>query len=300
MQGAVREIAVEIVTADGGRLPALINSVLVTDEADEPQCVRTTVFDASDRRRYEEELLRAGRREHDIAQQLQRSLLSGELPTAPGLELDVAYRPAVAGLEVGGDWYDAFWLEPERSVGLVVGDVVGRGIAAAATMGQLRSAVRALAATGLTPGALLGALDAFAARHGVGRMTTVVCAWLDLETLELCYACGGHLPPVILPAQAPPFLAWDGRSVPLDCIAGETVRDEGTVQLERGGAVLLYTDGLVERRGESIADGLDRLLALVDAHRSETAAGLSAAVLAGLEEADTADDDTCLLTLRAT
>ena len=178
MQGEVREIAVEIVCADGTRLPALINSVLRSDDEGRPQLVRTTVFDATDRRRYERELLRARRHEQDTAQQLSRSLLSGSLPTAPGLELEVAYHPAEAGLEVGGDWYDAFWLDEGATIGLVIGDVVGRGIGAAATMGQLRSAVRALASTGLGPGRLIDALDAYAHRHDVGRMTTLICAEL--------------------------------------------------------------------------------------------------------------------------
>lgn len=107
MQGEVRGIAVEIVHADGGRLPALVNSVLRHDAEGRPQVIRTTIFDASDRRRYEQELLRARRREQEIARELQRGMLSGALPEADGLEVDVAYRPGVAGLEVGGDWYDA-------------------------------------------------------------------------------------------------------------------------------------------------------------------------------------------------
>src|ERR1700704_1725 len=137
MQGSVREIAVEIVRADGTRLAALINSVQHDDEQGQPRRIRTTVFDATDRRRYEDELLRARRQEQETAQLLSRSLLSGSLPAAPGLEVEVVYRPAVSGLEVGGDWYDAFWLDDGDTIGLVVGDVVGRGIAAAATMGQL-------------------------------------------------------------------------------------------------------------------------------------------------------------------
>ena len=151
MQGAVREIALDIVRADGTRLAALVNSVQRRDGAGRPRIIRTTVFDATDRRAYEQELLRSRRREQEIAQLLQRSLLSGEPATSAALAVDVVYRPAQAGLEVGGDWYDAFWLDDEQTVGLVVGDVVGRGIEAAAVMGQLRSAIRALASTGLAP-----------------------------------------------------------------------------------------------------------------------------------------------------
>jgi sigma-B regulation protein RsbU (phosphoserine phosphatase) len=297
MQGAVREIAVELATADGARLPVLVNSTLETDAEGVPRLIRTMVFDASDRRRYEEELLHARRREQETAQLLQRSLLSGELPTAPGLDLDVAYRPAVAGLEVGGDWYDAFWLQPGESIGLVVGDVVGRGIEAAATMGQLRSAVRALASTGLSPGAVLEGLEGFSRQHAIGRMTTLVCAWLDLAEGELCFACAGHPPPVILPADGPPYLHWDGRSIPLDCVVDGPERPEGACRLEPGSAALLYTDGLVERRHESITDGLDRLLALVAEHREAPAAELTAAILRGMQHPEPADD-TCLVTVR--
>jgi PAS domain S-box-containing protein len=298
MQGAVREIAVEIVRADGSTLPALVNSVLQRDEAGDPRAIRTTVFDATDRRRYEEELLRARRREHETALQLQRSMLSGALPEAAGLDLDVAYRPAVQGLEIGGDWYDAFWLDAGETVGLVVGDVVGRGIEAAATMGQLRSAVRALASTGLAPGPLLEALDQYAGRHGVGELATVVYAQLALGPRTLRYACAGHLPPALVPPDGPPRLAWGGRSLPLDAHAGPPrPRAEGEEALAPGTAVLLYTDGLVERRSEPISDGLDRLLAEAAAHRAAGAAGLAGALVRRLRDAEH-PDDVCLLAAR--
>ena len=96
MQGAVREIALDIVRADGTRLAALVNSVRQRDDAGRPRVVRTTVFDATDRRAYEQELLRSRRREQEIAQRLQRSLLSGRLATSARLAVDVVYRPAQA------------------------------------------------------------------------------------------------------------------------------------------------------------------------------------------------------------
>ena len=298
MQGSVREVAVEIVRADGTRLSALINSVLRSDDEGRPQLVRTTVFDATDRRRYEQELLRARRQEQDIAQQLSRSLLSGELPAAPGFEVAVAYRPAVSGLEVGGDWYDAFWLDEEDTVGLVVGDVVGRGIGAAATMGQLRSAVRALASTGLGPGRLLEALDAYSDRHGVGLMTTLICAQLGLGSRRLRYACAGHPPPLILGPGDEPSFAWEGRSTPLGVrIASEGPRAEAALTLEPGSTVLLYTDGLIERRSESLNDGLDRLLRQVAAHRDDATATLAATVVRELHDPAHVDD-VCLLAAR--
>ena len=162
MQGAVREIALDIVRADGTPPAGARQLRPAARRRRAARFVRTTVFDATDRRAYEQELLRARRREQDIAQQLQRSLLSGVLAASARLAVEVVYRPAQAGLEVGGDWYDAFWLDDgQTTAALVVGDVVGRGIEAAAVMGQLRSAIRALASTGLAPGPLLDALDGF-------------------------------------------------------------------------------------------------------------------------------------------
>ncbi|MEA2478111.1 MAG: phosphoserine phosphatase RsbU/P [Thermoleophilaceae bacterium] len=296
MQGSVREIAVEFVRANGSRLPALINSVLRRDAGGQPQLIRTTVFDATDRRRYERELLNASRREHEIAQLLQRSLLSGELPSDPRLGLEVVYRPAVAGLEVGGDWYDAFWVGQGEAIGLVVGDVVGRGIEAAATMGQLRSAVRALASTGLAPGPLLDALDAYARRHGVGRMATLIYAQLDLGTRTLRYACAGHPPPLIVSPGAEPYFAWEGRSLPLDAYTSALApRADATASLSAGSAVVLYTDGVVERASRPLDAGMDLLLREVAARRDDAALG--GPVVRALHDSEH-PDDRCLLAAR--
>ena len=298
MQGAVREIALDIVRADGTRLAALVNSVQRRDGAGRPRIIRTTVFDATDRRAYEQELLRSRRREQDIAQLLQRSLLSGEPATSAALAVDVVYRPAQAGLEVGGDWYDAFWLDDEQTVGLVVGDVVGRGIEAAAVMGQLRSAIRALASTGLSPGALLDALDGFVARHRVGRMTTVAYAQLDVTTGALLYACAGHPPPILLGPGTAPLYLWDGRSVPLDSVAIGGPRSEGAAQLAPGATLLLYTDGLVERRAQSLDIGLAQLVAQAAAHDGAALAAMLRGIVRAMDEDHS--DDLCLLGARRT
>ena len=285
MQGSVREVAVDIVHADGSRLPALVNSLVHGDE------VRTTVFGAADRRGYEQELVAARRREQEIALDLQRSLLAGELPPGVG----VAYRPAVAGLEVGGDWYDAFALETAGTVGLVVGDVVGRGLAAAATMGQLRSAVRALASTGLAPGALLDALDLFARRHDVGQMATLAYAELDVAARRLSYACAGHPPPAVVRPDEPAAFAWEGRSLPLDAYPATEPRPVAALDLTPGSTVVLYTDGLVERNDRPLHSGLDALLAAVDRLRDEPPEALAATLT---RELGNRGDDICVLALR--
>jgi sigma-B regulation protein RsbU (phosphoserine phosphatase) len=294
MQGSVRGIAVEIMRADGSALPALINSVLRRDEEGRAQVIRTTIFDATDRRRYEQELLRASQREHEIAHQLQRSLLAGELPVSPGLELEIFYSPAVRGHEVGGDWYDAFWLHGDSTVGLVVGDVVGRGIAAAATMGQLRSAVRALASTGLAPAALLEALDGYSRRHRVGEMTTIVYAELTLATGLLRFACAGHPPPLILEPGEEPYFASGGRSTPLNPYGAAGVRTESSCSLRADSLILLYTDGLIERRGSPHYDGSEKLRETLAVHRHRPVKEAVQTLVRGLRD-PSHSDDVCLL-----
>ena len=297
MQGWVREIAVDLVRADGAKLPALVNSVLQRDEDGRALTIRTVVFEATERRRYEQELVRARDREHAIAAELQRGLLAGELPRDPALDLAVTYRPAVIGLQVGGDWYDAFWLR-ERTIGIVVGDVVGRGIGAATTMGQLRSAVRALAATGLTPGPLLDALDGYARRHGVGQMTTLAYAELDLDSGLLTLACAGHPPPVIAVPGQPARFVWDGRSTPLDAATVRSPRPQATVALTPGATVVLFTDGLFERVDRPLQEGLDLVLAELADHHDEPAQELADAVTQVALAGRRTTDDVCLLALR--
>jgi len=299
MQGWVREIAVELVRADGARLPALVNSVLQRDEDGRARSVRTIVFEATERRRYEQELLKARDREHAVAAELQRGLLAGELPRDPALDLAVTYRPAVAGLDVGGDWFDAFWIG-ERRIGVVVGDVVGRGIVAATTMGQLRSAVRALASTGLEPGPLLDALDGYARRHEVGQMTTLAYAELDLDGGVLTLACAGHPPPAVAAQGAPPRFLWDGRSTPLDAATTPTPRPQSTVALTPGATVILFTDGLFERVDRPLQEGLDLVLAELDRHRHEPAQTLTDEVTTAALAGRRTTDDVCLLALRWT
>jgi PAS domain S-box-containing protein len=297
MQGWVREIAVDLVGADGAKRPALVNAVLQRDENGEPRSIRTVVFEATDRRRYEQELLAARDREHAVAAELQRGLLSGGLPRDAALDLAISYRPAEAALEVGGDWYDAFWLG-ERRIGVVVGDVVGRGIVAAATMGQLRSAVRALASTGLSPGPLLDALDGYARRHEVGQMTTLAYAELDLDSGVLVLACAGHPPPARRTPGEPAHFLWDGRSTPLDASTEASVRPESTVTLAPGTTVILFTDGLFERVDRPIQEGLDLMLAGLAGHDGKSAQALADAMTdAAIAERRTSDD-VCLLALR--
>jgi sigma-B regulation protein RsbU (phosphoserine phosphatase) len=294
MQGTVSEVAMELVLADGSRMPTFVNSALM-GSPDAPEGIRTTIFAAADRRRYEEELLLARREEQEVARLLQESMLSGPMPTAPGFEVGFAYRPAVGGLEIGGDWYDAFWVGQDR-IGMVVGDVVGRGIEAAATMGQLRSATRALAATGLKPAQVLDALDAYVARHDVGTMATVVYAEVDLGSGELRYACAGHPPPVVVENRGETQVLGDGRSTPLAVkLRTSHARSEGRWALSEDSMLLLYTDGLIERHDQSIDEGERRLLIEVAKRYGKPVSVFADQVVQALRDPRGARDDVCLL-----
>jgi len=306
MQGTVRELAVDIVCADGGRLPVLINSVLLLDPAGEPQIVRTTVFDATERKSYERELLAARDRErrarqevellHEtsrtIAHTLQQSLLAGDPPDDARFSVATLYQPAVRDLEVGGDWHDAFALPGDR-VGIVVGDVVGRGLSAATARGQLRSAVRALAGAGHSPEAVLRHLDTFVEESPASQYATLIYAVVDPATGAVVLAAAGHLPPVLF-GDGEPSLFLGGRSTPLGITTSAMPRTEAAFALAPGAGFVLYTDGLIERRQETIDDGFARLLAVT--HPGVAPAELVDALL----EEGAVEDDVCVLVFRRT
>jgi PAS domain S-box-containing protein len=311
MQGIVREIAVDIVTADGRRLPVLVNSVLHRDAGGEPQVVRTVVFDATERKSYERELLAARDRERaaredvermheevrDVAHTLQQSMLAGDPPRDARFEIATLYHSAIEHLEVGGDWHDAFMLAGRR-VGIVVGDVVGRGLPAASAMGQLRSAVRALAGAGLEPAAVLTHLDTFVEQVDHARYATLAYAQVDPDSGEVLVAAAGHPPPVIVEPEGETRLFMEGRSPPLGAVDPGTARAQARLQLSPGAGFLLYTDGLVERRTEPIDAGLERLVNLVRAAPDSSPAELVEALPAALLELGKTDDDVCLLSFR--
>jgi len=229
--------------------------------------------------------------EREVSHTLQLGLLGGGPPPFEHITVSAAYRAGTAALEVGGDWYDAFTL-PSGAVALVVGDVVGHGLEAAVAMGQLRGAVSALAQT-TGPSRLLERLDVFV--ETVPSAATATLAYVELDPVDgmIRYACAGHPPPLVVSIDGRTRFLWEGRSPPLGSMLGE--RRAAADRLEEGETLVLYTDGLVERRSQSIDAGLERLAdaaLLASGSPATYADDICDAVLGRAEQ----DDDVCVLT----
>ncbi len=227
--------------------------------------------------------------QREVALALQRSILG---PSALPDGFAVRYEPAGHPLEVGGDWYDVVDLAGGR-IGVVVGDCVGRGITAAAVMGQLRSACRALLLHAGTPGQVLAALDDFAGRVPGASCTTVFCGILDPATGLLTYSSAGHPPPILVHAGGEAELLENGRFVPLTVLPGP--RPEASVVVPPGATLLLYTDGLVERRSRPIDDGIDGAAAILRGGSRSDVETLADQVMSGLAPEGGFDDDVAVL-----
>ncbi|WP_086560094.1 SpoIIE family protein phosphatase [Streptomyces africanus] len=229
-------------------------------------------------------------RERGTALTLQRSLLPATPAEQEGLDIAARYRPALS--EVGGDWYDVLPLGPGRT-GLVVGDVMGKGVQAAAIMGQLSTATRALARLDLPPAELLRHLDDIAGSLG-DAIATCVYAVCDLRAGICSLSSAGHLPPVLAGADGGVKLVDVPGGVPL----GVGGVEFGTVELEftPGSLLALYTDGLVENRGEPIDTGLTLLTRLLE-NAGPSLQRASDSLLGALSPEP--DDDVALLLVRA-
>ncbi|HEX2316045.1 MAG TPA: SpoIIE family protein phosphatase [Thermomonospora sp.] len=282
MQGAVAEIAVDLVCAGGDRLPVLLSSVLRHPPDGGPDMVLTCVFRATDRRAYERELLLARQRAQEserrarvLAETLQRSLLPPALPPVPGLDVADAYRPAGHGDEVGGDFYDLFETAPGEW-GLVLGDVCGKGAEAAVVTSLARYTVRAVATESERPSGVLRRLNTALVRQRTERFLTAVYARLRRESggsFQLTVSLGGH--PAPLHASADGRVRKIGREGDLLGILDEVSVSDSTVTLLPGDAVLFFTDGVEEARSEREFFDEHRLTELLAASGDLTARGVA-------------------------
>ncbi|WP_262320279.1 PP2C family protein-serine/threonine phosphatase [Acidiferrimicrobium sp. IK] len=273
MHGSAREIALDVVCADGSRLPVLVNSVVELDGSGRPSAIRTAVFDATQRREYERELLRERQRAEEseahavaLARTLQQSFIPPAHPRIPGLELAAGYRPAGSGAEIGGDFYDAFEVSANDWC-LVIGDVCGKGVEAAVVTSLARYTVRAAAVRQSLPSGALATLNEVLLHHGSDRFCTVTVLRLRLQDRRwtATVSCGGHPLPLLIRRSEPPV--GFGRPGSLVGLVDEPEFSDTTIELRPGDVVVVYTDGVTEARspeGEFYDD--ERLVAWLAEH----------------------------------
>jgi len=231
------------------------------------------------------------REDRIAAMALQRSLFPAALPGSGGGQMAARYVPGEG--RVGGDWYDVFAL-PSGRLGVVIGDVAGSGLAAAVIMGRMRSALRAYALESDDPAGVLARLDAKMQHFEPGALATVAYAVFEpgLDRARVCSA--GHYPPVVAPPGRPAGLAGVAPGLLIGAAPGAR-RPVTTLEISPGTLVCFYTDGLIERRGRPIDDGLARLCQAVTAQPPDAACG---AVMAALVGSQPVPDDIALLMVR--
>jgi phosphoserine phosphatase RsbU/P len=299
MQGHVREIALDLVRADRSRLPALINALLVRASDGAPEAIRVSVFQATDRREYERELLRARERAEqseararDLAQTLQASLIPPEPPTIPGLHVSAEYRSAGAGDEVGGDFYDVFETG-DGDWSIVVGDVCGKGAAAAGVTALARYTIRAVAMRTRRPSDVLYDLNTALLHHHVERFCTVVYLRVHCDPehgVQVTIANAGHPLPILIRDEG---VRQVGAAGSLLGVLEKPDLDDTSLVLHPGEGLFCYTDGLTEARRGHEFFGDTRLEETVAVHRGRPAAELTTAVVEEIlrfQEGDPRDD----------
>jgi PAS domain S-box-containing protein len=233
--------------------------------------------------------------QRETASALQAATLPRTLPTFPGLALGAGYRAATEGSQVGGDWYDAFSL-PTGSIALVVGDAAGHGLEAAAVMAQMRNALRAQMFASESPAEALASLSSLLAAHEPDAFATIICVVIDPASGEATWASAGHLAPIVvsgdgtsgyLRGQPAPPIGW------VDTESQNPIREHDLV-LKPADRLILYTDGLIERRRVNLDIGLTHLMILAEQTRGCDSAGACEAILRDILSASH-EDDVCLL-----
>ncbi|MFC5728867.1 MULTISPECIES: SpoIIE family protein phosphatase [Nocardioides] len=235
------------------------------------------------------------RREHEIAEILQRSLLPDRMPQIPAVALAARYEPATSDVEVGGDWYDVIQLR-DGLIGLAIGDVAGHGPSAAAAMGQVRMALRAYAVQDPSPVSVMSGVHRLLSHLAMPEMVTLIYLVFDPATRTLRFTNAGHPPPLIVGGGKSKYLE-NGLAPPLG-VTAEPDYMEYRQTMWAGSTLLLYTDGLVERRRESIQLGLHRLVREALRRQGADVDELCDGILSSLIEMDHVADDVALLAMR--
>jgi anti-sigma regulatory factor (Ser/Thr protein kinase)/putative methionine-R-sulfoxide reductase with GAF domain len=226
---------------------------------------------------------------------MQRTLLPDALPQIPGMRFSAKYLPAGSGVKIGGDWYDVFQLFSGR-LALVIGDVVGRGVLAASVMAEIRTALRAYLALGHELTEVVSTLNELLVSMGRNRGATLSILELDVEAEELNVVTAGHLPPVLVEPDGRARLLEQTHGLPVGVRAGHSY-EACRHPMPAGSRLLLYTDGLIERRGESIDEGFRRLTAAAQLAAERSDSSFADRVYRALLDDTPLEDDVALLAI---
>jgi GAF domain-containing protein/anti-sigma regulatory factor (Ser/Thr protein kinase) len=233
--------------------------------------------------------------ERMIAETLQRSVLPETLPSMQGVQVAVRYLPGTSALDVGGDWFDTITLR-DGSLGFVVGDVVGKGVRAAATMAQLRNGMRAITLDAISPGESVTKLNRLVSEYTDSPFATMAYVCLDPVSHRTTLVSAGHLPPLVIDPLGGVTLLEGGRGLPLG-VDPELEYEEWETTIEAGSTIVLYTDGLVERRDRPLDVGLE-LLAAAAADAPPDPNGLVDRLVEALLGTGTLGDDVAVLAVK--
>jgi sigma-B regulation protein RsbU (phosphoserine phosphatase) len=305
LNGRVDEVALEVLAADGSRVPVLLSANL--DRSAGESIVRAILFEARDRRRYETDLLRttraaeqSERHANDLSRTLQQVLIPPVPPIIPGLEVSGAYRPAGDGREVGGDFYDVFHVGGNAWL-VVLGDVAGKGIPAATVTAFIRHTIRALGAQVVEPAQILRQLDRALNEHDTDRFCTAVV--LRLEDTDAGWvvsgSLGGHPHPLL--GRTDGSVTELGERGSLIGVLDDPEFSLFTLTLAPDEFIVLFTDGVTEARQGRDQYGDERLRELVRTHAADPTALTEHIVQAALDfQHGNANDDIAILTLYPT
>ena len=306
MQGSAREIAFELVGPDGGRLPVLVNALVDTSDQGRPM-IQIAVFDATERRMYERELLAAKERAERsdaharvLARTLQDTLLPHRIPEVPGLDIAAVYMPAGAGDEIGGDFYDVFQIAPDDWM-ITLGDVEGKGVQAALVTALVRYTIRA-AAVEHEPAGVLRIVNEVLQRDHSSRFCSAVVLRCRRANgrWRVTISCGGHPIPVRAEADR---VELAGRPGTLLGLFAQVTFHEVDIDLDRGAVLLAYTDGVSEaRRADGGLFGEARISALMQTLSTRPASEILEQVVATVLDfgGQTNRDDIAAIALRST
>jgi sigma-B regulation protein RsbU (phosphoserine phosphatase) len=308
LHGKLAEIAVDLLGADGTTLPTLLNAVMNLADDGAPGLTHFALFDATERRRYEQELLAEKRRAEEseqrlavVARTLQETLMPPRDPRIDGLDVATGYRPAGSGDEIGGDFYDVFELSSEHCV-VTIGDVAGKGVEAAVVATLARHTIRAVATSQPVPSRILDQLNQVVLAHPSGRFLTaaVLCLRRAGDSWNVSMSLGGHPPPILLdPDDAPRTVGEPAHLVGAFDFADY---DDVRFDLGPGTTLLLHTDGVTDAADPSDPRrvyGEERLMRLLDENRDDPAALVDRILQDVLAfQRATARDDIALVALR--